>query len=56
MPTREVDQLIDELIALGEDKEELDFYREIFDDLEEPAQKEILDNLKQEIKDLLAAA
>mgnify|MGYP001573866780 CR=1 FL=1 len=56
MSTREVDQLIDELIALGEDKEELDFYREIFDDLEEPAQKEILENIKQEIKDLHTAA
>ncbi|MBI5793646.1 hypothetical protein HZA87_00970 [Candidatus Uhrbacteria bacterium] len=56
MPTREVDQLIDQLVQLGEDKEELEFYRDIFDNMEEPEQNEILTNLRQEIKDLLAAA
>ena len=56
MPTREVDQLIDQLIQLGEDPEELEFYREIFEDMDEPEKNEILENLRQEVKDLLAAA
>ncbi|MFA4845053.1 MAG: hypothetical protein WC654_00640 [Patescibacteria group bacterium] len=53
MPTREVDQLIDQLIELGEDKEELEFYRETFEDLPPEGQEEILLNLKTEISELL---
>lgn len=56
MSEREIDTLIAQLIKLGEDPEELEFWTLIFDDLEAPEQQEILTNLKEEIKDLLAAS
>lgn len=56
MPEREIDALIAQLVTLGEDPEELEFWTLIYDDLEEAEQQELLTNLKEEIKDLLAAS
>lgn len=56
MPEREIDVLTAQLVKLGEDPEELEFWTLIYDDLEEAEQQELLTNLKTEIRDLLAVA
>ena len=47
-----LDELVSKLISLGEDKDELWFWREFFDSLDGKQRKELLDNLSKEVKDL----
>ena len=44
-----LENLIKELIELGEDERELKFWQEIFDDLEEEEKQKLLDNLEEEL-------
>lgn len=48
----EFQKLKEELIMLGEDKEELDLIEELFPILDEEAQKKVIENLKKELEDL----
>ena len=50
----ELEQVIKELLQLGEDQDELFYWRDIFDDLDEANKKKILDNLKNELQRLSA--
>ncbi len=45
-------EIITKLIALGEDKEELEFWLSIFDDLSEERQTEIFLNMQEELEAL----
>ena len=46
--------LTQSLINLGEDREELDFWLKIFDDLEEDRQHKLIALLEEELKELKA--
>jgi hypothetical protein len=48
----ELCEMVDKLISLGEDKDELSFWIEIFDTLDSDARNKLLDNLKKEVADL----
>lgn len=54
MTTEELSKIIDQLVALGEDKDELNFWLRIYDDLEPDAQSELVNNLTKELQDLQA--
>jgi hypothetical protein len=56
MPESAVQHLFDQLIQLGEDREELEFYRSLFDDLSPQAQQEMRKNLEQEIATLASVS
>ena len=45
-------EIVEKLIALGEDKDELMYWVEIFDDLPAEKQSELLENLKKELETL----
>lgn len=47
-----LENLIKELIELGEDERELKFWQEIFDDLEEEKKQKLLGNLDEELEKL----
>ncbi len=49
MPNNDIQQLVNTLIKLGEDREELEFWISIYPDLEQPFQKELIENLQAEI-------
>ncbi|MBV9349264.1 MAG: hypothetical protein JO026_00775 [Patescibacteria group bacterium] len=48
-------EIIDELIALGEDKEELSYWQTLFPFLPEDKKILLASNLKQELRDLTDA-
>ncbi len=52
MTKEELSKIIDQLVALGEDKDELNYWLSIYDDLEPDAQTELVNNLKTELQDL----
>lgn len=52
MDKEKLKQIIEKLIELGEDKDELAYWLDIFDDLTEEKQKEIFSNLKEELTKL----
>lgn len=45
-------QLIGKLVSHGEDPDELWFWQEIFDAMEEDHRQELLDNLEKELSDI----
>jgi hypothetical protein len=47
-------ETIDQLVALGEDKVELDFWLSVFDLMNEEEQIKLFDNLSKELKKLKA--
>lgn len=49
MPNNDIQQLVDRLIKLGEDREDLVFWVSIYPDLEPPFQIELIENLQAEI-------
>ena len=49
---KELEGLIKKLIALGEDADELNFWMEMFDTMDEEARSKLLENLSKEIADL----
>jgi hypothetical protein len=55
MDTTELNELIDELIKHGEDRDELQYWKDIYPDLSEEEQQKILDSLKKELVELSAA-
>ncbi|MDO8626701.1 MAG: hypothetical protein Q7K39_04620 [Candidatus Magasanikbacteria bacterium] len=52
MTPAEFKKLIDELISLGEDKNELEFWLKLFPGLEADEQAKIIKNLSAELKQL----
>jgi hypothetical protein len=52
MDKNEISGLIDKLIELGEDREELQLWLEIYDDLPQEKQIALGDNLKRELESL----
>ena len=52
MEKTEITNLITELINLGEDRDELNYWLEIFDDLPEDKQALLYVNLKEELEAL----
>lgn len=52
MNKEELKQIITRLIELGEDKDELNYWLDIFDDLPEEKQKEIFLNFQEELTKL----
>lgn len=55
MPEEAIQRLFEKLIELGEDREELAFYKDIFDDLSPEAQQALQKNLEEEILALTPA-
>ncbi|KKR01216.1 MAG: hypothetical protein UT98_C0005G0023 [Candidatus Nomurabacteria bacterium GW2011_GWF2_40_31] len=49
---KELEELIKKLIALGEDADELNFWTEMFDTMDEGARSKLLSNLSKEATDL----
>ena len=47
-----LENIIKKLTDLGEDKQELKFWQEIFDDLKEEEKQNLLNNLEEELKKL----
>ena len=47
-----LNELVEKLIRLGEDKDELWFWQEFFETLDPEQRQELLDNLTHELKDL----
>jgi hypothetical protein len=45
-------EIVEKLIALGEDKDELNYWLDIFDDLPEEKQKEVFSNFQEELTKL----
>ncbi len=52
MNIEELNQILNKLIELGEDKDEMGYWRDIFPNLDEAHQKEIMDLFKFELKKL----
>ena len=52
MTKLELQKLISQLASLGEDKDELDLWYSIFDDLELAEQQELVANLENELHQL----
>ena len=52
MNKQELKTIIDGLIKFGEDKDELIFWYDSFDDLEPDKQKQIFENFKKELEKL----
>ena len=52
MNKEELKQIIMKLIDFGEDKDELNYWLDIFDDLPEEKQKEVFSNLQEELTKL----
>lgn len=52
MNKEELQKIISKLIELGEDKDELTYWFDIFDDLSEEKQKEVFSNLQEELTKL----
>lgn len=52
MTKQELLDTINELIILGEDKDELSYWFDVYDDLELDKQIEVSSNLKQELEEL----
>jgi len=48
----ELNDILNKLIVLGEDKDELDYWRDIFADLSEEKQKEVFNLFKLELEKL----
>lgn len=48
----ELKNIIEELLKLGEDRDELQYWSEIFEDLTPEEQEGILNNLKTELEEL----
>lgn len=55
MNKEELQKIIVKLIELGEDKDELNYWSDIYSDLPEEKQKEVFDNLRQELDSLESA-
>lgn len=49
-------EIVEKLIALGEDKDELTYWLDIFDDLPKEKQREIFSNLQEELTKLSASS
>lgn len=45
-------QIIDDLITLGENRDELEFWKTIYPDLSASEQKELMNNLENELQKL----
>lgn len=56
MNKQELEKIIIKLVELGEDKDELNYWLDIFDDLSEEKQKEIFSNLQEELNKLSASS
>jgi hypothetical protein len=56
MTEENIHNLVRRLIELGEDERELRFWEEIFGDLKEGQQKELIDSFEEEIGKLSAIA
>lgn len=52
MNQEEFDQLIQKLIALGEDKDELGLWQNLFSTLKDEEKMELIKNLEEELKQL----
>ncbi len=52
MNQQDFNQLIQKLTDLGEDKNELELWQNLFPDLEEEEKKELIKNLEDELKQL----
>lgn len=49
-PNNEIKQIVNELIVLGRDADELNYWLSIYDDLNENRRAELLSNLKKELE------
>lgn len=56
MTQDELNNIIQKLIALGEDAEELNLWKDIYADLDPEDQKELDENLTNELKELQASS
>lgn len=54
MTKEELTKIIEQLVVLGEDKDELNYWLDIYDDLEPHDQEAVSNNLKQELAELQA--
>jgi len=52
MNKEELKQIIIKLVELGEDKDELNYWLDIFDNLPEEKQKEVFSNFQEELTKL----
>jgi hypothetical protein len=52
MNKEELKQIMLKLVGLGEDKDELDYWLDIFEDLPEEKQKEVFSNFRDELTKL----
>lgn len=52
MNKQEITQIVGQLVQLGEDRDELDYWLQIYDDLAEEKQALLYVNLKQELENL----
>ncbi|NTU98554.1 hypothetical protein HGA64_00915 [Candidatus Falkowbacteria bacterium] len=48
----ELQELINDLVSLGEDKEELDFWSDFFETLDDEERQKLFSNLRKEKEDL----
>jgi hypothetical protein len=55
MDITEINTLIGELIKRGEDKDELEYWRDIYPNLDEKEQQKLIDSLKKELAELSAS-
>lgn len=56
MTIDELKPLVDQLITLGEDQDELNYWLTIYPDLPEDAQTELIQNLQAELDELTKSA
>ena len=47
-----IEELIDQLIALGEDRDELEFWRSLYPNISSDEQKALLSNLEKELEEI----
>ena len=47
-----IDELIDQLIALGEDRDELEFWRSLYPNVSPDEQQALLSNLEKELEEI----
>lgn len=47
-----INELIDQLMALGEDRDELEFWRSLYPNVSSDEQKALLTNLEKELEEL----
>ena len=52
MNNKSLNDLVDQLTALGEDKDELKFWKEYFEIMDDAGKQKLTENLKKEFKDL----